>query len=102
MRFDELWRAVQPLPAGTTITLAVEHLRAALADGASRLPNDSTSTEEPSPERWLTAEQVGELLQKSPRWCYDHRKALGGHKLTGRCTRFSSRAVERFLERKRT
>lgn len=98
MTLDELRRAVDLLPAESTITLKVETLRAALSSIPSG-PVLETSHEAPE-ERWLTATEVAAMLNVSPRWCYDHKKDLGAKRLSRRCTRFAASAVERRLARR--
>jgi hypothetical protein len=100
MTLDDLRRAVELLPEGSAVTLPREVLRAALGDGGTTVPVGSTPTDGAPADEWLTAEQIAERFNLSPRWCYDHRKEIGGKKLSRRCTRFSLRAVEKYLARK--
>jgi hypothetical protein len=90
----ELRAALEVLPSGTSLTLS----RDALLDAVRDVTTPHATTEEP--ETWLTAEQAGAMLNVSPRWCYDHEKELGGKKLSRRCVRFSSRAVDRYVNRR--
>jgi hypothetical protein len=96
MTLTDLCRAVELLPAGAAVTLTRDELLAALRS-ASAPPIPTPASEEP--ETWLTAEECARLLNVSKRWCYDHADELGGKRLSRRCTRFSSRAVARYLGR---
>jgi len=48
-------------------------------------------------DRYLTANEVAELLSLDRKWIYDHQHDLGGVKMGG-LLRFPSRAVRRYLD----
>jgi hypothetical protein len=95
----ELRQALELLPNGALLTLPRDALLEALAVDRPEISPAREALPEPA-EEWLTAEQCAELLNVSPRWCYDHAKELGARKLSRRCVRFSSRAVSRRLARR--
>jgi hypothetical protein len=94
----DLRRALELLPSGSSLTMPRDELLAAIATETPAPPPRAPDPEEP--EKWLTADECAALLHVSARWCYDHRVQLGGRKLSRRCVRFSSRAVDRYLRRR--
>ena len=99
MTLADLRRAAELLPPGTGLTLSRESLLEALvaADVSA-----TVATPDAEPERWMDAGEVAGLLNVTPRFCYDHCDQLGGKRLSRRCVRFSSVAVNRFMRRGRT
>ena len=67
---------------------------------AARLNGHTRDASPASPERWLTAAEVAEMLGTSVRWVYQHAAQLGGSHLSRRCVRFPESAVRRYLERR--
>jgi len=104
MTLADLRRAAELLPAGSSLTLPREALLAALEGSENGNGAGATHAKPPASnevdEQWLTAEQVAELLHVSQRWCYDHEDTLGAKRLSRRCVRFSSRAVQRYMARR--
>ncbi len=93
-------RAVEAEAIGATAPVAGLY-RAVLTDLRPFADGNGAATSERAPERWLTADQVAEMLGTSVRWVYDHQEELGGKRLSRRCLRFSETAVRRYLERRR-
>jgi predicted DNA-binding transcriptional regulator AlpA len=101
---DDLRRAAELLPPGASLTLSRESLLAALNGGGSNGKVD-ISTEISTPavdaERWLSAKDVAERLDVSPRYVYAHRRSFPFTKeLPGGAIRFSERGLRRWMERR--
>jgi hypothetical protein len=94
MTLDDLRRAVEAMPPGSSLTLPRDELLPAVREvaAAPAVPEQ--------PETWMTAKEVGAMLGTSSRWAFDHQRELGGRKLSSKCVRFSSRAVSRYLNRR--
>lgn len=97
MTLADLRTALEILPAGTSLLLSRDELLTAIA--ATSPTSASAASPDPSDEM-LTVEDAAKRIGVSKRWCYDHAKEIGGKKLSRRCVRFSSRAVERYLARR--
>jgi hypothetical protein len=82
----------QALPPGTAVPVVRETLLELLSAGAAPSPD--------SPDRMLTAAEVGELLSTTERWVYAHADQLGGKRLSRRCLRFPETAIRRRMERR--
>jgi hypothetical protein len=79
--------------------VAVAERAAALQAGAmARLARMAPTAQAPSADEYLTAEQVGQLLNAEPGWVYRHARQLAGVKLDG-ILRFSRRRVLAYVER---
>lgn len=100
MTADDLRRAAELLPPGASVTLPREALLEALGAKGPALVADASPRSEP--DHWFTAEETATKLNVSVRWCYDHADQLGVRRLSRRCVRFSARAVERHMNRRRT
>jgi hypothetical protein len=85
------------LPDDGAITIPIRDLRNWIAEDVSHALPAAVAAREA--ENWLTADECGERLRVSPRWCYDHKKELGGKKMSRRCVRFSEEAVMRYMTR---
>jgi len=97
---DKLRAALELLPAGTLLTLSRDELLEALV--STPIASDDRAVALPVSDEWLTAEQTAARLGVSDRWCYDHADQLGVRRLSRRCVRFSARAVDRFMTKRRT
>ena len=85
-------------PAANAYRVVLDELRT--VDGtvaASVAPG--TVLDPPVVERYLTPEQVEELLQLPRGYAYDHKRQLGGVKV-GKYLRFPESVVRRRLERR--
>lgn len=80
----------QALPSGTALPVVRETLMELLSAGQIPAPA--------SPDRMLTAAEVGELLSTTERWVYAHADQLGGKRLSRRCLRFPETAIRRRME----
>jgi predicted DNA-binding transcriptional regulator AlpA len=60
------------------------------------------SEDEQPEEKWLTADQVADLLQVDRKWVYRNKEKLGAVSLSRRALRFPSSGVERYLRRRKT
>lgn len=98
MTLDDLRRATELLPSGSSLTLMRDALLEALTTNATAAEQPVA----PADEEMLTVTQAAARLNVSTRWCYDHGKELGVRKLSRRCVRFSARAVDRYLSRRPT
>jgi hypothetical protein len=94
MTHAELLAALTVLPTTSRVEFEVADLLAAVRETAL------TPAAPEQPETWMTAKEVGAMLGTSSRWAFDHQKELGGRKLSRKCVRFSSRAVQRHLARR--
>jgi predicted DNA-binding transcriptional regulator AlpA len=94
-------RAVEAAAVGSSAPLANTY-EAIVAELAPLVNGNGAAHATPAPpDRWLTADQVAELLGTSRRWAYSHADELGGKRLSPRCLRFSDAAVRRHMERRR-
>lgn len=102
MTAADLLRAAELLPPGSSLTLPREALLEALSPAIQPANGNGShqATSGDEVDEWLTAEEVAELLHVSARWCYDHGKEIGARRLSRRCIRFSSRAVNTYLARR--
>ncbi len=82
----------QALPPGTAVPVVRETLIDILSANTAPAPD--------SPDRMLTAAEVGNLLGTTERWVYAHADQLGGKRLSRRCLRFAESAIRRRLERR--
>lgn len=66
------------------------------------LSNGKAPRRDQEPEKLLTAQQVAETLNVTPRWVYDHADSLPFMRRVGsRSLRFSSRGLEKYLAQPR-
>lgn len=93
---DRLRAIVAAVPPSGSVTLPVSDLAVWIEQEATPVP----ATPGAEPDTLLNAEQVAERLNLNVRWIYDHADQLGVRRLSRRCVRFSSRAVERYLTRR--
>jgi excisionase family DNA binding protein len=97
---DDLRRAAELLPAGSSLTLPREALLAAL-DGAGDRKSAQASTAVPEVDHLLTAKEVAKRLEVSARYVYAHRRSFPFTKeLPGGAVRFSERGLNRWIERR--
>ena len=97
MTLSDLRRIAELLPPGGSITLPRDEVLAALDTTSAAVRPVAVAGE---PETWLTAEECAKRLNVTKRWCYDHADKLGGRRLSRRCVRFSTRAVDRYMARR--
>jgi exonuclease VII large subunit len=83
-------------PVSVVLRDVLADLRA--ADGTAAAP--TVMPDAPAEERYLTTEQVEEMLALPKGYAYDHKRQLGGVKV-GKYLRFPESAVRRRLERTR-
>jgi hypothetical protein len=92
------------LPRGAAVAASVARLRAEGVAEAGRRGVVAVATAAPvavEPEdTLLNAAQAAARLGVAERWVYDHAEQIGGRRLSLRCRRLSSAAVERFLKRR--
>lgn len=97
MTLDDLRRALEVLPAGTSLTLPRDELLRAIAE-APRVDIGVAV----DAERWLSAEDVAKLLGVSKRYVYAHVPDFPfAKRLPGGGVRFSDRGLQRWMERVR-
>ena len=79
----------------------VGELARAQAVATLRLHENGASSAPANPvrslDRYLTAEELANRLNLSPKWCYDHADELGAVRLSGRAVRFPEMAVSRYI-----
>ena len=92
---DDLRRAAEALPSGSSVTLPREALLAAL-NGDS----DHVSPTPEAPDRLLTVHEAAARLGVSRRYVYQHAVSYPfTRRLSPKVLRFSERGVERWLAR---
>ena len=97
MTLDDLRRAAELLPSGSSLTLP----RDVLLDALKTCQPDFPAPVQPdAADEWLTVAQVMTRLNVKKRWCYDNAKQLGAKKFSRRCVRFSARAVAKHTARR--
>lgn len=96
MKRDDLRRALELLPPGTSLSLDRDALLEALA-GEAAAPTAPLAAV--PADDLLSAAEVAARFKVSKRWCYDHQKDLGAVHLSTRAVRFPARKVEQFLAR---
>lgn len=82
----------QALPAGSAVPVVRETLIELLSAGPAPAPE--------SPDRMLTAAEVGNLLGTTERWVYNHADQLGGKRRSRRVLRFPESAIRRCVDRR--
>ena len=96
-RLRELVASVPP----DDLDAAIGELEAGKARLYARLLANGRPSEEVVSDPYnLTAEVVAEELGLTPKWCYSHRRELGGKRIGG-CVRFSRRGLQRYLAARR-
>jgi len=95
-RATEAEREGATAPVANVYRLVLEELRA--VNGADAIP--TVVPDAFAEERYLTPEQVEEMLAVPKGYSYDHKRQLGGVKV-GKYLRFPESAVRRRLERSR-
>ena len=86
-------------PVGSVLRVVLAELQA--VDGAKAAPVAAIAVPRPpAVERYLTPEQVEQLLQLPRGYAYDHKRQLGGVKV-GKYLRFPESIVRTRLERSR-
>lgn len=98
MTRSELRQSLALLPPDAVLSLTCGVLLAVL-DEAPETPAQPPVARDS--DTWLTAAETGARLGVSARWCYDHAAQLGVRKLSHKCVRFSARAVDRYMTRRR-
>jgi predicted DNA-binding transcriptional regulator AlpA len=91
---SRLRQAVSALPPGSSITLTVEELLAALGE--------STKVEA-LPDQFLTVRNAARRLKVSKKWLYRHADELPyTRRVSPKVLRFSERGIEEALARQRS
>jgi predicted DNA-binding transcriptional regulator AlpA len=87
---------LRAMPPGSLVPVdwLLAELEAALVASANGAPAPV------SPDRMLSAAEVGEMLGTTERWVYTHADQLGGKRLSRRCLRFPESAIRRRTERR--
>ena len=98
-RAGEAEREGATAPVANVYRVVLDELRA--VDGAGAASAAPTAVPDPpAEERYITPEQVEEMLALPKGYAYDHKRQLGGVKV-GKYLRFPESVVRRRLERSR-
>ncbi len=95
-RAAEAEREGATAPVANVYRLVLDELRAVNGTAAVL----AVMPDAPAEERYLTPEQVEEMLALPKGYAYDHKRQLGGVKV-GKYLRFPESAIRRRLERSR-